>query len=73
MGLLTVQHLIDGIWCYVKEDAPRWRLYSSELLVIVFCIEVNDFRENIYRWQEVSGQIGFPDAIHVTVVQVTVP
>ena len=73
MGLLTVQHLIDGIWCYVKEDAPRWRLYSSELLVIIFCTEVNDLRKDINRWQEVGRQIRLPDAIHVTVVQVTIP
>lgn len=57
MSLLEVQHLIDGVRSYMKEDSPRWRLDCSLIWLIVFSTEVNYFRENVDKREEVNGQI----------------
>lgn len=56
----------------MKEDAPRWRLDCPLSWLIIFTAKANYFREDIDRREEVYGQIWFPYAINVTLVQIIV-
>ena len=35
LSLFEVEHLVDGLSINVKEDAPRWRLDSSVICIII--------------------------------------
>ena len=48
--------------------APRWRLDSSQIWVIVYSAQVNNLSKNIDIGEEIMWQIGIPYAIHVKVV-----
>lgn len=60
--------MVDGVRSDIKKYAPRWRLNSSLIWLIVYNTQMNNLRKYIDIGEEIMWQIGLPYAIHVRVV-----